>query len=279
MTAQESFWVKFAADSAIQSKVEFIFSEPKVTSSQGPTLSYSPPPNAIRLITEPNSTPIRSVQWSNLDPTSTSRISAEQSFTTALRDSRVNPTIMRMIPWAAMDAPLPLDVAQWRRSETYIPTDAPEIRLLLNKAFGPRGRSPRDLPPWDAAKAVFLQVAKSLSYDGKFDGSPQEAFDKHRGQCGQFAWLFVAALRNLGFAARICAGWRTGKYPSDTITHVWAEFYMPGVGWVPADPTDSQGIDPTGTYAYHFGTVPDLNARTCVSLGGDLTWPDTSASM
>jgi hypothetical protein len=39
------------------------------------------------------------------------------------------------------------------------------------------------------------------------------------------------------------------------------------VEWVVADPTDGNGNDPTGTYAYDFGDVPDANSFVAVDVG------------
>ena len=53
--------------------------------------------------------------------------------------------------------------------------------------------------------------------------------------------MFVALCRAAGVPAREIFGIRMGKKPVVDITkweHCWAEFYLPGYGWVPVDPAD-----------------------------------------
>jgi hypothetical protein len=57
--------------------------------------------------------------------------------------------------------------------------------------------------------------------------------------------VFVALARASGIPARRNSGWGEPFNVSETLTsnrfaHGWAEFYLPGYGWVPADPTWGQ---------------------------------------
>jgi transglutaminase-like putative cysteine protease len=55
------------------------------------------------------------------------------------------------------------------------------------------------------------------------------------GECGDYAALFVALCRASGIPARPVVGrW---ALPEDGDNHVWAEFYLQDVGWVPVDPS------------------------------------------
>ena len=59
------------------------------------------------------------------------------------------------------------------------------------------------------------------------------------GSCRDFACLFIAAVRRLGFAARFVSGYI--YFDPTTIrsgtTHAWAEVFIPGAGWKGVDPT------------------------------------------
>jgi len=257
----------FVKNSGTVDWIDSLFSEPCVSATQGPTAVYTPPSGAKRYITQPNGIPVQRVLLRNINTARTSEFRINQSYQTVLRNSRVNPVIMRTVPWEAIDFPLPDDVAVWRRSEISVPTDAPEIADIVGKALPSDYRT--TLFPWDAAQRIFLRCAASMKYNESRDPSPLACYRNGRGACGDFAWLFVVSMRKIGFAARIAAGY----YLGENRHHVWAEFYMPTIGWVPADPTDSNAIDPTGQYAYHFGTINNLNTRVSKSFGGDLTWP------
>ncbi|MBC1260483.1 transglutaminase family protein [Synechococcus sp. BSF8S] len=57
------------------------------------------------------------------------------------------------------------------------------------------------------------------------------------GSCRDFATLFMAATRQLGFAARFVSGYLHDSAAVDGSTHAWAEVYLPGAGWTGFDPT------------------------------------------
>lgn len=64
---------------------------------------------------------------------------------------------------------------------------------------------------------------------------------KPGGKCTDISSVFVALCRAAGVPAREVFGLRLGKKAEEEITtwqHCWAEFFLPGRGWVPADPAD-----------------------------------------
>ncbi len=61
------------------------------------------------------------------------------------------------------------------------------------------------------------------------------------GKCTDIHSVFVALARASNVPAREIFGIRLGKKNLEDITqwqHCWAEFYLPGYGWVPVDPAD-----------------------------------------
>ncbi len=61
------------------------------------------------------------------------------------------------------------------------------------------------------------------------------------GKCTDIHSVFVALARASKVPAREIFGIRLGKNDAEDITqsqHCWAEFYLPGYGWVPVDPAD-----------------------------------------
>ncbi|MBU1738564.1 MAG: hypothetical protein KKG35_10530 [Proteobacteria bacterium] len=61
------------------------------------------------------------------------------------------------------------------------------------------------------------------------------------GKCADISSVYIALARAAGVPAREVFGIRMGKDMSQDIStwqHCWAEFYLPGYGWVPVDPAD-----------------------------------------
>lgn len=61
------------------------------------------------------------------------------------------------------------------------------------------------------------------------------------GKCADISSVFIALARASGVPSREIFGIRQGKEPVQDISgwqHCWAEFYLPGYGWVPVDPAD-----------------------------------------
>jgi transglutaminase-like putative cysteine protease len=64
---------------------------------------------------------------------------------------------------------------------------------------------------------------------------------KPGGKCTDISSVFVALCRAAGVPAKEVFGLRLGKQAEQDITtwqHCWTEFFLPGYGWVPADPAD-----------------------------------------
>lgn len=64
---------------------------------------------------------------------------------------------------------------------------------------------------------------------------------KPGGKCTDISSVFIALCRAAGVPAREIFGLRLGKTAEQEITtwqHCWAEFFVPGAGWIPADPAD-----------------------------------------
>jgi transglutaminase-like putative cysteine protease len=64
---------------------------------------------------------------------------------------------------------------------------------------------------------------------------------KPGGKCTDISSVFIALCRAVGVPAREVFSIRLGKKAEEDITgyqHCWAEFFVPGFGWVTADPAD-----------------------------------------
>ncbi|MGO4870170.1 MAG: transglutaminase family protein [Roseiarcus sp.] len=96
-------------------------------------------------------------------------------------------------------------------------------------------------------KDLSLGVSAWISYQSREDEgtqSPLQTLDRGWGSCRDFAELFVAAARCLGFGARIVSGYLF--YPDRALTgstdagstHAWGEVFVSGAGWISFDPTN-----------------------------------------
>lgn len=109
--------------------------------------------------------------------------------------------------------------------------------------------------PVAQAKAIYDWVIDNVIYDpglpgcGSGDVRRQLISGQYGGRSADINGLFVAICRAIGIPARCVYGLRTGNsrlFRSLGITgddatrgqHVRAEFYIPGYGWIPVDPSD-----------------------------------------
>lgn len=85
--------------------------------------------------------------------------------------------------------------------------------------------------------------------------------DNGVGECGDYSALFIALCRASGIPARPVVGY--WAISGSNQTHVWAEFYLEGVGWIPVDVTIGQMEKENRDY--YFGNMD--NQRVILSKG------------
>jgi len=102
------------------------------------------------------------------------------------------------------------------------------------------------------------------------------------GKCADIHSVFVALARAAGVPAREVFGIRMGKKEREDITtwqHCWAEFHLPGYGWVPVDAADVRKAMLTENLKLEDAKTAELRAyfwggidpyRVKLSVGRDL---------
>ncbi len=137
------------------------------------------------------------------------------------------------------------------------------------------------------ARAVYDWIVDNMYRDpdtrGCGPGDVCSLLEKPGGKCADIHSVYVALARAAGVPAREVFGIRQGKKDGQDITgwqHCWAEFYLPGTGWVPVDPGDVRKMmlkeklkladEKTDEYrAYFWGGIDPYRVK--LSTGRDLT--------
>ncbi|HEY3309354.1 MAG TPA: transglutaminase domain-containing protein [Desulfuromonadaceae bacterium] len=174
------------------------------------------------------------------------------------------------------------------------PTDY--ARYLAPTALGPvDGEVGRLAKTIVAGKTTVLEKAKAI-YDWTCDNTYRDPktrgcgagdvcllLKNPGGKCADIHSVFVALARAAGVPAREVFGIRMGKKEREDIStwqHCWAEFFLPGYGWVPVDAadvrkamlTDNLKLEDSKTKelrAYFWGGIDPYRVK--LGMGRDLT--------
>lgn len=130
------------------------------------------------------------------------------------------------------------DYAEYLQPTSRAPLDG-EVKNLANRIT--KGKSTN----LQKARALYDWTVENMYRDpntkGCGLGDVCELLRKPGGKCTDISSVFVALCRASGVPAREVFGIRLGKKAEEDITnyqHCWAEFFVPGFGWVTADPAD-----------------------------------------
>ncbi len=130
------------------------------------------------------------------------------------------------------------DFSQWLAPTSLGPIDGPVGELATTITKGKH-------TTLEKAKAIYDWVCENMYRDSKTIGCGKGdvclLLQTPGGKCTDIHSVFVALCRAAGVPAREIFGIRLGKKDIQDIStwqHCWAEFYLPGYGWVPVDPAD-----------------------------------------
>ena len=253
----ESYTLNFQAGSGNLNKLWVLFGVPTSHGAQS-ALTMSGPTNGQLIISPPCGVPAFVIGRTNMPA---GIFTDTNYFTMQLNNTRVNPTLLRTNTWTDL-ATMTTNWTQWLAPD---PMDQSTNSVIVSfvQRFLPSNYQ-AVLTPYDTARTLHRAVMKSLTYQ-----SPPPHLDAVGvlqdgvADCGGFAHLLTACLRSVGIPARMISGFWQGN----TAWHCRVEFHLPGVEWLLADPTEGNAADPTGTYAYYFGDVPDAKHYLAVDIG------------
>jgi hypothetical protein len=197
-----------------------------------------------------------------------------------VRNQRAHAAKLRTVTWAQLDALEGINIFKTYASpEAVIESNHQKIGDFVTNVLGPNYRA--KLTPYDAARKLFQAVLARTDYYYPAPGQPDlrpdtavKVLDAGRGDCGGFSILLVALYRNMGFPARTACGAWVGQDAG----HCWCEMYFPGHGWMVSDGAIGNGFCEDGSFAYYFGTVPDLNIRYACMRGNTFSLGPLSTS-
>jgi transglutaminase-like putative cysteine protease len=144
----------------------------------------------------------------------------------------------------------------YTRPERFIESTDPQIVALAKKVAG------SETNPYRLERKFYDYIIANFQYKlvGKGLLGAKALLKNGQGECGDFSALFIALSRAKGIPARPVVGFwaESGLHP-----HVWAEFYIENLGWIPVDPTIGK-LEPS-QHNYYFGNMD--NQRVILSKG------------
>ena len=131
---------------------------------------------------------------------------------------------------------------RYTRSEEQLEASDPEIKKIAQTLKA------KDAQPYRFARLAYDYVIEHTHYGPTIQGGALGCLKHGQSDCGGYSALFIAICRAGGIPARPVVGcWATGENP----WHMWAEFELPGVGWIPVDPS----VGASGRRDYYFGNL------------------------
>lgn len=115
--------------------------------------------------------------------------------------------------------------------------------------------------PLDKAVKLFYYVNSKLEYRNGNETNHSAVRTLHRGygNCEDFSLLYIALCRSVGIPARFVNGFRfePDQIPSGEVDlvkfgHAWVEVNLPGIGWLPVEPTFSYTVNGEKKVNYNF---------------------------
>ncbi len=183
---------------------------------------------------------------------------------------------------------IPVEVLKYTEPERFLPTDGKIKEIADGIVKGKKGILER-------ARAIYDWTVENTFRDpnvkGCGRGIVEETLARRGGKCADISSVFVALARAAGVPARDVFGLRLAKEREKDMTkgfHCWAEFYLPGTGWVSVDPADVRKImlvkklslkEAEPYREYYFGRVDQFRIVLTHSARGAVLEPKTKAPL
>ena len=150
-------------------------------------------------------------------------------------------------PWEEARDAAPLELADGQPIEFLFDSE----RVAQSSTF--REYALESFSPKRPFLAALQDLTQRIYREFKFDAKAtdvrtpiEEAFQKKRGVCQDFAHIGIACLRSIGLPARYVSGYLETTPPPGKprlagadASHAWLAAWCPGLGWVDTDPTNN----------------------------------------
>lgn len=197
-----------------------------------------------------------------------------ETFVAHLSNLKVNPAVLRAVTWSQISAQ-PSSVTQWLAPDSQCESTSLQVANFVQQYLGTNYRA--TITPYDVVRALQRAVSRTIIWQGIH---PPEDADNclvtHLADCGGYASLLTAALRNAGIPARRLEGfWWGDSFPgaNSSSWHERVEFHLPGAGWLVADADKGCDYDPTTIYTPELGFTPDAHVFVAMDTGDSHSIP------
>jgi transglutaminase-like putative cysteine protease len=156
-------------------------------------------------------------------------------------------------PDVVENQPLPPEFQRYLVDDDELAMDSPIIQVAAREAIGTETHVLRKM------LKIRNYVYDRLSYgiQPKID-TPDVALDRGVASCGEYVGILLALTRLNGIACRTIGRYKCPPHPErrniplePDFNHVWLEFYVPGVGWLPME-SNVDDIIERGPYPQRF---------------------------
>ncbi len=120
--------------------------------------------------------------------------------------------------------------------------------------------------PTETAQILMRTLRGQFTYQSgatNIHTTAEEALEKGKGVCQDYAHILIALCRNLGVPARYAVGMQEGTGE----THAWVEVYDSGI-WVGIDPTNNKMVDDRYLTLSHGRDFADCGINRGLFIGG-----------
>jgi len=113
------------------------------------------------------------------------------------------------------------------------------------------------------AEGIYQDFTQEFRASGP-PNSPETTFDLKRGSCRDLVVMMLSMARENGFASRFTSGYLLPDPEEKAELHAWAEFYLPGAGWIGFDTTSGLAID-----QHHVWVAASSNPQNTLPIAGN----------